>query len=65
MALDESTTNDEVFEDGGIKFLVEKTLFEKVKPIAVDFITTPRGGGFKLTSSLSKESACGSSCSSC
>ena len=43
MALDESTTNDEVFEDGGVKFLVEKTLFEKVKPIGVDFIATPRG----------------------
>jgi iron-sulfur cluster assembly protein len=63
MALDESTTNDEVFEDQGIKFLVEKTLFEKVKPITVDFITTPMGAGFRLTSNLSQESACGSSCS--
>ncbi|MBA4423232.1 MAG: iron-sulfur cluster assembly accessory protein [Syntrophus sp. (in: bacteria)] len=63
MALDESTTGDEVFEDRGVKFLVEKTLYEKVKPIEVDFIDTPRGGGFKLNSSLSQESACGSSCS--
>jgi iron-sulfur cluster assembly protein len=63
MALDESTTGDEVFEDRGIKFLVEKTLLEKVKPITVDFINTPSGGGFKLISSLSQESACGSSCS--
>jgi Fe-S cluster assembly iron-binding protein IscA len=63
MALDESTTNDEVFEDQGIQFLVEKTLFEKVKPITVDFITTPMGAGFRLTSNLSQESACGSSCS--
>jgi iron-sulfur cluster assembly protein len=63
MALDESTTEDEVFENQGIKFLVEKVLYEKVKPIAVDFVSTPRGGGFKLTSSLSQESACGSSCS--
>jgi len=60
MALDESTTEDEVFEDQGIKYLVEKTLLEKVKPISVDYITTPRGGGFKLTSSLSQENACGS-----
>ncbi|HBB18302.1 MAG: hypothetical protein A3J94_13835 [Syntrophus sp. RIFOXYC2_FULL_54_9] len=60
MALDESTTGDEVFEDQGVKYLVEKTLFEKVKPISVDFITTPRGGGFKLTSGLSQENACGS-----
>jgi iron-sulfur cluster assembly protein len=47
MALDESTTEDEVFENQGIKFLVEKVLFEKVKPIAVDFVSTPRGGGIQ------------------
>jgi iron-sulfur cluster assembly protein len=60
MALDESTKDDEVFEDQGVTYLIEKTLFEKVKPISVDFVTTPRGSGFKLTSSLSQESACGS-----
>lgn len=65
MALDESTPNDEVFEDQGVTFLVEKELFEKVKPIGIEFVTTPRGGGFKLTSSLSQaEGACGS-CTSC
>jgi Fe-S cluster assembly iron-binding protein IscA len=64
MALDESTPNDDVFEDRGVTYLVEKDLFEKVKPIAVEFITTSRGGGFKLTSSLSQEGACGS-CTSC
>ena len=64
MALDESTPNYDVFEDRGVTYLVEKDLFEKVKPIAVEFITTPRGGGFKLTSSLSQEGACGS-CTSC
>jgi iron-sulfur cluster assembly protein len=63
MALDESRNEDEVFEDRGITYLIEKSLFEKVKPIAVDFVTTPRGSGFKLTSSLNEESACGSSCS--
>jgi iron-sulfur cluster assembly protein len=63
MALDESTTNDETFEDQGVTYLVEKGLFEKVKPISIDFITTPRGSGFKLSSGLSQESACGSSCS--
>ena len=63
MALDESKNDDEVFEDRGVTYLIEKDLFEKVKPITVDFVTTPRGSGFKLTSSLSQESACGSSCS--
>jgi iron-sulfur cluster assembly protein len=65
MALDESKPNDEVFEDRGVTYLIEKELFEKVKPITVEFITSPRGGGFKLTSSLSQQqSACGS-CTSC
>ena len=65
MALDESRQDDEVFEDRGVTYLVEKGLFEKVKPISVEFITTPRGSGFKLNSSLSREeSACGS-CTSC
>ena len=63
MALDESKTNDETFEDQGVTYLVEKELFEKVKPISIDFITMERGSGFKLTSSLSQVSACGSSCS--
>ena len=64
MALDESTPNDEVFEEQGVTFVVEKGLLEKVKPIVVDFITSPRGGGFKLTSSLSQAGACGT-CTSC
>jgi Fe-S cluster assembly iron-binding protein IscA len=65
MALDESKENDEIFEDRGITYVIEKDLFEKVKPIAVEFITTPRGGGFKLNSSLKPpEGACGS-CTSC
>jgi iron-sulfur cluster assembly protein len=65
MALDESTPNDDIFEDRGVTYLIEKDLFEKVKPIAVEFITTPRGSGFKLISSLSQqEGACGS-CTSC
>lgn len=63
MALDESTTDDEVFEDQGVTFVIEKELFEKAKPIAIEFVDTPRGSGFKLTSSLSSQSGCGSSCS--
>jgi Fe-S cluster assembly iron-binding protein IscA len=63
MALDESTTNDQIFEEQGVTYVVDKELFEQVKPIGIDFITTPRGSGFKLTSSMSADSACGSSCS--
>jgi Fe-S cluster assembly iron-binding protein IscA len=65
MALDESQGNDEVFENGGITFLVDKKLLEEVKPINLDFIESARGSGFKLTSSLAAGGGCGSSCSSC
>ena len=59
MALDESKENDEIFEDRGVTYLVEKELFERIKPIAVEFIHSPRGGGFKLISSLKPpENAC-------
>ncbi|MDA8123837.1 MAG: hypothetical protein M0009_01435 [Deltaproteobacteria bacterium] len=54
-----------MFEDRGVTYVVEKTLLEKVKPIAIEFVTTPRGSGFKLTSSLKQAEGCGSSCSGC
>ena len=63
MALDEPKDDDQIFDDKGIKFLIEKELFEQVKPVNVDYIDTVRGSGFKVTSSLSAESACGTSCS--
>jgi Fe-S cluster assembly iron-binding protein IscA len=66
MALDEPLVSDEVIEDKGITFLIDKALFEEAKPINVDFVTTPTGSGFKLTSPITADSAgCGSSCSSC
>jgi len=63
MALDDANENDEVFEDSGIKFLVNRELFELSKPIVVDYVTSRMGSGFKLTSSLDTGSGCGSSCS--
>ncbi len=65
MALDESHDDDEVFTDRDVKYLVNKALLEKVKPIAVDYVTNPRGGGFVLSSSLDTGGSCGTSCSSC
>ncbi|MBN1613427.1 MAG: hypothetical protein JW950_03065 [Deltaproteobacteria bacterium] len=64
MALDEPRDDDQIFDDKGIKFLIEKELFEQVKPVNVDYIDTVRGSGFKVTSALSAESACGS-CTRC
>ena len=67
MALDEPLASDEVIENNGITFLVDKVLLEEAKPIEVDFITTPNGSGFKLTSPITAEAGggCGGSCSSC
>ncbi len=64
MALDEPTENDEIIEDNGVSYLIEKTLLEQVKPINVDYVETPRGAGFSITSNLPQGESC-SSCSSC
>jgi Fe-S cluster assembly iron-binding protein IscA len=62
MALDESQEKDLVFTDRDIQFLIDKDLFEEVKPIRVDFVDSFRGSGFKLTSSLQASAGCGGSC---
>jgi len=60
MALDESRNEtDEVIQTGGATFIIEKDLLNQVKPINIDFITTPQGAGFKLTSNLPEGSGCG------
>jgi iron-sulfur cluster assembly protein len=63
MALDEPKAEDEIFDEKGTKFIIDKDLFIQAKPINVDFITTPNGSGFKLSSSLSAEAEGG--CGSC
>ena len=61
MALDDANAEaDEVLSAGGATFIVEKELLNQVKPIQIDFITTPQGAGFKLTSSLPEGGGCGS-----
>jgi iron-sulfur cluster assembly protein len=62
MALDEPRNEDEVIEEKGTKFVIDKDLLSQAQPINVDFITTAQGAGFKLTSSLSQE---GGGCGSC
>ena len=44
MALDEQRDNDEVYEEGGFQYLVDKDFLEKAQPIKVDYIVN----GFKL-----------------
>ena len=65
MALDELKDNDMKFEDRDITYLVEKDLFNRVKPIKIDFINSPMGSGFNIVSSMSAAPSCGGSCSSC
>ncbi len=60
MVLDEPGDNDSVFTEKGITFMVEKKLLERVQPITVDFIDTPRGSGFTIKSNLKKDQDCGS-----
>ena len=62
MSLDETKEGDKVFEEDGITFVIDEQLFEQVKPVNIDFITTDRGSGFSITSSLSNGGSCGSSC---
>jgi iron-sulfur cluster assembly protein len=63
LALDESKENDKVFDEKGLTYLIEKDLYENVKPIKVDFVKTPMGEGFNIDSNMKKESECGGSCS--
>lgn len=52
MALDEPKGNDVVFTDRGVRYLIDKNLWEEVKPLKVDFTKSYRGSGFQLTSNL-------------
>jgi len=64
MALDENRSEeDEVISVGSTTFVIAKDLLSQVKPINIDFITTPQGAGFKLTSSLPQPN--GGCCGSC
>ena len=55
MALDEQKQEDEVFIDRGVTFLVEKTLFERVKPIQIGYTHSTLGAGYTLKSELMKD----------
>ncbi len=52
-----------MFDEKGLTYLIEKDLYENVKPIKVDFVDTPMGTGFNIESNMKKESECGGSCS--
>jgi Fe-S cluster assembly iron-binding protein IscA len=63
MALDEPRDKDEVFDDKDITYVIEKGLYERIKPIKVDYVDSYLGAGFDISSNLTMGSMCGSSCS--
>jgi len=67
MALDELRDGDQEFHEQGFTFLMTKDLFEQAKPVYIDFIETPSGSGFRVSSSLEAGGGCGSGgcCGSC
>jgi iron-sulfur cluster assembly protein len=56
MAIDEQKENDQVFTEKGVTFLIEKELFDRAKPISIDYVESTLGAGFKLKSELMKGS---------
>jgi len=40
--------------------MVNKDLFERIKPVKIDFVDTPMGSGFQISSSLQGDKSCGS-----
>ena len=61
MVPSEPQDDDMTFTEKGLTFLISKELFNRVKPIRVDFVDSPIGSGFQISSNLSK--ACGPCCS--
>jgi len=62
MALDEPRDDDQVFEMNELTYMINKDLFERVKPINVDFVESAMGSGFSIQSNLQIGGGCGSSC---
>jgi len=66
MALDELKENDQEFDDRGIKYVVENSLYDRIKPIKVDYVTSAMGAGFNIMSNMqAPPPSCGGSCGSC
>jgi Fe-S cluster assembly iron-binding protein IscA len=63
MALDEPNEDDEVFNDDGITYVINSELFDRAKPILVDFVSSFMGSGFSISSSIAANSSSASSCS--
>lgn len=63
MALDEPRGDDETFASDGITFIINKELFDQVKPVKVEYVETVMGPRFSIDSNLPKKKS--SDCGSC
>ncbi len=63
MALDGPKDDDETFDEKGLTFVMNSQLYEQAKPVNVDYVESPMGAGFRISSNLSSGDSCGSSCS--
>lgn len=63
MTLDESRENDETFNERGLTFIIDKQLFEQVKPVKIDYVSSALTPGFAISYSPSANLS-GDSCGS-
>ncbi|HLC58580.1 MAG TPA: iron-sulfur cluster assembly accessory protein [Candidatus Nanoarchaeia archaeon] len=59
--IDNALETDEVFEEHGIKIVVDKGLVDHIKGTKIDFVENEKGSGFKIDQYAAKES-CGTGC---
>jgi Fe-S cluster assembly iron-binding protein IscA len=50
MVLDEPGNGDKVFDRNGITFVIAQEFFDRVQPLAVDYIATPHSSEFSISS---------------
>lgn len=65
MALDEPKEVDEVFENDGVNYIIDKKLYGMIKPVYVDYTTRGTGSGFVISSNPSAAGSCNSCGGSC
>ena len=63
LALDEPREKDEVFDDRGLTYIIEKEFYNSLKPVKIDFIKSSFGSGFSISSSMKTGKSCGGTCS--
>ena len=50
MVLDEPRNGDKAFDRRGLTFIMAQEFFDRVKPLSVDYIASPNGSEFSISS---------------